>query len=88
MRGAGMALYRHIPLHSAYLSIWRNFPYLFKWYDLKDSGILNTTNIINAHFSQLMSMLLCHNGRKQKFADEFFKACHPQLNGKEQGLPS
>ena len=52
-------------------------------------GIPNTTNIIDAHFSQLKSRLLCHNGlsrkRKQKFADEFFEACKPQPSETENG---
>ena len=82
--GTGKTHYTHKPLRSAYLSIRRNLPYLFTWYDHMDSGIPNTTNIIDAHFSQLKSRLLCHNGlsrrRKQKFADEFFKACKPQSN--------
>ena len=83
--GTGKTHYTHKPLRSAYLSIRNNLPYLFTWYDHMGSGIPNTTNIIDAHFSQLKSRLLCHNGlsrrRKQKFADEFFKACHPQPNG-------
>ena len=84
--GTGKTHYTHKPLRSAYLSIRRN---LFTWYDLMGSGIPNTTNVIDAHFSQLKSRLLCHNGlsrrRKQKFVDEFFKACTPQPNGKENG---
>lgn len=90
--GTGKTHYTHKPLRSAYLSIRRNLPHLFTWYDHMGSGIPNTTNVIDAHFSQLKSRLLCHNGlsrrRKQKFADEFFKACHPQPNGKGQGPPS
>ena len=80
----GKTRYTHKPLRSAYLSLRRNLPYLFTWYDLVGSGIPNTTNIIDAHFSQLKSRLLSHNGlsrrRKQKFVDEFFKACRPQSN--------
>ena len=87
--GTGKTHYTHKPLRSAYLSIRRNLPNLFTWYDLMGSGIPNTTNVIDAHFSQLKSRLLCHNGlsrrRKQKFVDEFFKACTPQPNGKENG---
>ena len=80
----GKTHYTHKPLRSAYLSIKGNLPHLFVWYDHMGSGIPNTNNIIDAHFSQLKARLLCHNGlsrmRKQKFADEFFKACRPQSN--------
>lgn len=87
--GTAKTHYTHKSLRSAYLSIRRNLPYLFTWYDNMGCGIPNTTNIIDAHFSQLKSRLLCHNGlsrkRKQKFADEFFKACKPQPSETENG---
>lgn len=80
----GKSHYTHKHLRSAYLSILRNLPYLFTWYDLLGLGIPNTTNIIDGHFSQLKARLKCHNGlslkRKEKFVNEFFKACKPQSN--------
>jgi hypothetical protein len=42
------------------------------------SGIPNTTNAIDGHFSDLKNKLRNHNGlsqtRKRKFTDEFLKA--------------
>lgn len=67
--------YKHKKLRSAYLSLKRNLPYLFVWYDYIDLNIPNTTNAIDGHFADLKNKLRCHNGlsltRKKKFIDGF-----------------
>ena len=70
--------YTHRRLRSAYLSIKRNLPLLFTWYDNIEMGIPNTTNLIDGHFSQLKRMLRSHNGMKRERRDKlvigFFEA--------------
>lgn len=70
--------YTHRKLRSAYLSLMRNMPYLFVWYDKKELGIPNTTNAIDGHFADLKNKLRNHNGltkaRKIKFINGFLKA--------------
>ena len=70
--------YTHKRLRSAYLSIQRNLPLLFTWYDNIELGIPNTTNLIDGHFSQLKRMLRNHNGMKRERRDKliigFFEA--------------
>ena len=65
-------------LRSAYLSVRRNLPLLFTWYDNIEMGIPNTTNLIDGHFSQFKRMLRNHNGMKRKRRDKlvigFFEA--------------
>ena len=74
----GKSHYTHRRLRSAYLSIKRNLPLLFTWYDNIEMGIPNTTNLIDGHFSQLKRMLRNHNGMKRKRRDKlvvgFFEA--------------
>ena len=74
----GKSHYTHRKLRSAYLSVKRNLPLLFTWYDNIDMGIPNTTNLIDGHFSQLKRMLRNHNGMKRKRRDKlvvgFFEA--------------
>jgi hypothetical protein len=62
----GKSHYTHKNLRSAYLSVKRNLPLLFTWYDNFGMGIPNTTNLIDGHFSQLKRMLRNHNGMKRK----------------------
>lgn len=62
----GKSHYTHKKLRSAYLSVRRNLPLLFTWYDNIEMGIPNTTNLIDGHFSQLKRMLRNHNGMKRK----------------------
>ena len=64
--GTGKSRYSHKRLRSAYLSIKRNLPLLFTWYDNFEMGIPNTTNLIDGHFSMLKRMLRSHNGLSQK----------------------
>lgn len=77
----GRSRYTHQRLRSAYLSLKRNLPWLFTWYDHPELDIPNTTNAIDGHFADLKNKLRNHNGlsktRKQKFIDEFLKACGP-----------
>ena len=74
----GKSHYTHKKLRSAYLSVKRNLPLLFTWYDNIGMGIPNTTNLIDGHFSQLKRMLRNHNGMKRKRREKlvigFFEA--------------
>ena len=74
----GKSHYTHKKLRSAYLSLRRNLPLLFTWYDNIGMGIPNTTNRIDGHFSQLKRMLRNHNGMNRKRRDKlvvgFFEA--------------
>lgn len=70
--------YKHKKLRSAYLSLKRNLPFLFIWYDNIELNIPNTTNAIDGFFADLKNKLRCHNGltnkRKVKFIRGFLKA--------------
>ena len=74
----GKTYYTHKKLRSAYLSVKRNQPLLFTWYDNYGMGIPNTTNLIDGHFSELKRMLRNHNGMKRERRDKlvigFFEA--------------
>ena len=74
----GISHYTHRRLRSEYLSVKRNLPLLFTWYDNIELGIPNTTNLIDGHFSQLKRMLRNHNGmwreRRDKLVVGFFEA--------------
>jgi len=83
----GKSHYTHRRLRSAYLSLKRNLPWLFTWYDHPGTGIPNTTNTIDGHFAHLKNSLRNHNGlspsRKRKFIDEFLQAYGPPDENKE-----
>lgn len=74
----GKSRYTHKRLRSAYLSIKRNMPYLWIWYDNIEIGIPNTNNALEGQFSDLKTKLRNHNGlsrrHKEIFIDEYFKA--------------
>ena len=74
----GKSHYVHKGLRSAYLSLKRNMPYLWTWYDHKDLGIPNTNNALEGKFTDLKSKLRNHNGlsteRRKIFIDNYFKA--------------
>lgn len=76
--GTERSHYTHKRLRSAYLSVRRNLPLLYTWYDNIEMGIPNTTNLIDGHFSQLKRMLRSHNGlkreRREKLVIGFFEA--------------
>lgn len=74
----GKSFYTHRRLRSAYRSLKTNLKWLFTYHDHLGSGMPNTTNSIDGHFSDLKNKLRNHNGlskkRKMKFIDEFLKA--------------
>ena len=82
----GRSHYTHKKLRSAYLSIKRNLPLLFTWYDNIGMGIPNTTNLIDGHCSNLKRMLRSHNGmtrdRRDKLVAGFFEASRELPEGK------
>jgi len=75
---SGKSRYIHRKLRSAYLSVKRNLPYLFVWYDNSDLHIPNTNNKLEGTFTALKNKLRNHNGlskiNRKRFIDEFFKA--------------
>ena len=74
----GKSHYTHRKLRSAYLSIKRNMPYLWTWYDHRGMDIPNTNNALEGMFTDLKSKLRNHNSltkeRRMKFIDEYFRA--------------
>lgn len=66
----GRSHYVHGRIRSAYLSIRRNMPYLYTWYDNIKMGIPNTTNLIDGYISQLKRMLRCNNGLKREHREK------------------
>ena len=73
----GKSHYTHKRLRSAYRSLKTNSKWLFTCYDYYEIHIPNTTNAVEAHFSDLKNKLKNHNGlsiqRKMKFIDSFLK---------------
>lgn len=73
----GKSHYTHRRVRSAYLSLKRNMPYLWTWYDNPDVGIPNTNNGLEGKFADLKSKLRNHNGmsirHRMVFIDEYFK---------------
>lgn len=80
----GKSHYTHKKLRSAYLSVRRNLPLLFTWYDNIEMGIPNTTNLIDGHFSQLKRMLRNHNGMKRKRRNKLVIGFFEASRGKSQ----
>lgn len=72
----GKSRYVHKKLRSAYLSLKRNLPYLFIWYDNPELKIPNTNNALEGSFTDLKNKLRNHNGlskeNRKRFIDEFF----------------
>jgi hypothetical protein len=58
----GKTYYVHKRLRSAYLSLKRNMPYLWTWYDYKELGIPNTNNALEGMFTDLKTKLRNHPG--------------------------
>jgi hypothetical protein len=58
----GKSYYVHKRLRSAYLSLKRNMPYLWTFYDYPGLGIPNTNNGLEGKFTDLKSKLRNHNG--------------------------
>ncbi len=71
----GKSRYVHKKLRSAYLSIKRNLPNLFVWYDNPELKIPNTNNALEGSFTDLKNKLRNHNGlskqNRKRFIDEF-----------------
>lgn len=71
----GKSRYVHKKLRSAYLSIKRNLPFLFVWYDNPELHIPNTNNALEGSFTDLKNKLRNHNGlskqNRKRFIDEF-----------------
>jgi hypothetical protein len=69
--------YIHKRLRSAYLSIKRNMPYLWTFYDNMEVGIPNTNNGLEGQFTDLKTKLRNHNGlsrmHRKIFIDEYFR---------------
>jgi len=62
----GEKRYVHCRLRSAYLSLKRNMPYLWTWYDNIELGTPNTNNGLEGKFTDLKSKLRSHNGLSKK----------------------
>ena len=73
----GKSRYVHKKLRSAWLSLKRNMPYLWTWYDHMGIGIPNTNNALEGIFTDLKTKLRNHAGmtkkHREKFIDEYSK---------------
>lgn len=72
----GKTYYLHKKLRSAYLSLKRNMPYLWVWYDNIELNIPPTNNGIEGLFTDLKTHMRLHNGMTQEhqkvFINQFF----------------
>ena len=73
----GKRVYIHKRLRSASLSLRRNMPYLWTWYDSKIE-LPKTNNALEGMFTDLKSKLRNHSGlsnkRRKVFIDEYIKS--------------
>jgi len=73
----GKSYYVHKRLRSAYLSLKRNMPYLWTFYDYPECSIPNTNNGLEGQFTDLKTKLRNHNGLSREhrkiFIDLYFK---------------
>ena len=64
-------------LRSAYLSVKRNMPLLWTFYDHPETGLPNTNNALEGMFSDLKSKIRVHSGiskeHRKKLIDEYIK---------------
>ena len=64
-------------LRSAYLSVKRNMPLLWTFYDHPETGLPNTNNALEGLFSDLKSKVRVHcgisNEHRKKLLDEYIK---------------
>lgn len=76
----GKTHYVHKRLRSAYLSLQRNMPYLWVWYDHIELGIPSTNNGIEALFTDLKTHMRLHNGLSREhqmaFIEGYFCRTH------------
>jgi hypothetical protein len=67
--------YMRPKLRSAYLSLKRNMPLLWTFYDYPETGLPNTNNAIEGLFSDIKSKLRAHRGiskdNRKKLSDEY-----------------
>jgi len=70
----GKSYFVHKRLRSACLSISRNMPYLWTWYDNLGIGIPNTNNGLEGQFTDLKSKLRNHNGLSKEHRKTFIDA--------------
>jgi len=70
----GKSYFAHKRLRSACLSISRNIPYLWTWYDNLEIGIPNTNNGLEGQFTDLKSKLRNHNGLSKEHRKTFIDA--------------
>jgi hypothetical protein len=79
----GKSRYVHKKLRSAYLSLKRNMPYLWTWYDYIEIGIPNTNNALEGMFTDLKTKMRNHAGlskeRRKMFIDGYFRASFKHL---------
>ena len=72
----GKTRYTHQRLRSAYLSIKRNMPLLWTYYDHPECFLPNTNNGIESLFTDLKTKMRVHNGlskqNRMKFIDQYF----------------
>ncbi|GBU08716.1 hypothetical protein AwDysgo_20470 [Bacteroidales bacterium] len=72
----GKSRYVYRKLRSAYLSLERNMPFLWTWYDNIELGIPNTNNGLEGLFTDLKTKLRNHNGlskeHRKSFIDHYF----------------
>lgn len=73
----GKSYYIHKRLRSAWLSLKRNMPYLWTFYDYPQAELPNTNNSLEATFADLKTKLRNHNGlsinNRKLFIDEYFR---------------
>ena len=64
-------------LRSAYLSLKRNMPLLWTFYDYPETGLPNTNNGIEGMFSDIKTKIRVHSGisrdNRKKLLDEYIK---------------
>ncbi len=81
---SGKTHYVHKRLRSAYLSLKRNMPWLWTWYDFPELEIPNTNNALESLNSDLKAKLNLHRGmtreRRKVFIQDFLKAYNPLKN--------
>jgi hypothetical protein len=73
----GKSYYTHKRVRSAWLSLKRNTPYLWTFYDYPQTELPNTNNSLEATFADLKTKLRNHNGlsvnNRKLFIDEYFR---------------
>lgn len=69
--------YMRPKLRSAYLSLKRNMPLLWTFYDHPETGLPNTNNGLEGLFSDLKSKIRVHSGigreQRKKLLDEYIR---------------